>query len=103
MRSATPSGRHTRADDWIRTSMERFTAPPPFSVDPRRQHKQECKDLNPVGRLWRPLPLPGGHSCIGPRSRDRGHRRINYSRSVTFQYASLMNFDQLSIRMLWSA
>ena len=29
--------------------------------------------------------------------------RNNYSRSVTFQYASLMNFDQLSIRTLWSA
>ncbi len=27
----------------------------------------------------------------------------HYSRSVTFQYASLMNFDQLSIRTLWSA
>ncbi len=31
------------------------------------------------------------------------HWRNNYSFSVTFQYASLMNFDQLSIRMLWSA
>ena len=30
------------------------------------------------------------------------HWRNDYSRSVTFQYASLMNFDQLSIRMLWS-
>ena len=38
-----------------------------------------------------------------PRPCDRGHRRANYSFSVTFQYASLMNFDQLSIRMLWSA
>ena len=72
MRSATPSGRHTRADDWICTSIERFTGPPPFSIEPRRQLKQECKDLNPVGRLWRPLPLPGGHSCIGPRPCDRG-------------------------------
>ena len=26
-----------RADDWIRTSIERFTRPPPFSVEPRRQ------------------------------------------------------------------
>ena len=56
--------KQTRADDWICTSMERFTGPPPFSIEPRRQYKQECKDLNPVGRLWRPLPLPGGHSCI---------------------------------------
>jgi hypothetical protein len=28
--------------------------------------------LNPVGRLWRPLPLPGGHSCIGPQPCGRG-------------------------------
>ena len=34
--------------------------------------KQEREDLNPVGRLWRPLPLPGGHSCIGPRPCGRG-------------------------------
>ena len=32
-----------------------------------------------------------------------GPWRNNYSFSVTFQYASLMNFDQLSIRTLWSA
>ena len=37
-----------------------------LAIRPHRQLKQECKDLNPVGRLWRPLPLPGGHSCIGP-------------------------------------
>ncbi len=34
--------------------------------------KQECEESNPVGRLWRPLPLPGGHSCIGPRPRKAG-------------------------------
>ena len=28
---------------------------------------------------------------------------LPYSFSVTFQYASLMNFDQLAIRMVWSA
>jgi hypothetical protein len=27
----------SRADDWIRTSMNRFTGPAPFSVEPRRQ------------------------------------------------------------------
>jgi hypothetical protein len=36
----------------------------------------------------------------GPRSRPAGG---TYSRSVTFQYASLMNFDQLAIRTSWSA
>ena len=29
--------KHTRADDWICTSMMRFTGPPPFSIEPRRQ------------------------------------------------------------------
>ncbi len=29
--------RQTRADDWICTSIMRFTGPPPFSVEPRRQ------------------------------------------------------------------
>ncbi len=27
-----------RADDWIRTSIDRFTKPVPFSVEPRRHH-----------------------------------------------------------------
>ena len=35
-RSATPSG-HVRADDWICTSICRFTKPVPSSVEPRRQ------------------------------------------------------------------
>ena len=26
-------------------------------------NQQECEESNPVGRLWRPLPLPGGHPC----------------------------------------
>ena len=47
--------RDTRADDWIRTSINRFTRPAPFSVEPRRQSKQECKESNPAWRFWRPL------------------------------------------------
>ncbi len=38
-------------------------------------NKQECKDLNPVGRLWRPLPLPGGRSCSHHAPRDGSSRR----------------------------
>ena len=45
-RSATPSG-HVRADDWIRTSICRFTKPVPYLVEPRR-HKHEREELNPV-------------------------------------------------------
>ncbi len=38
-----------------------------------------------------------------PGQATGGSWRNNYSRSVTFQYASLMNFDQLAIRTSWSA
>lgn len=38
-----------------------------------------------------------------PGLATRDHWRNDYSRSVTFQYASLINFDQLSIRTSWSA
>ena len=70
----------TRADDWICTSMERFTGPPPFSIEPRRQNKQECEESNPITRLWRPLPLPGGHSVSAPGDKGRGlWRNINLS------------------------
>lgn len=46
--------RDARADDWIRTSIIRFTRPAPYSVEPRRQ-KQECKESNSARRFWRPL------------------------------------------------
>lgn len=49
-----------QADDWIRTSMIRFTGPAPFSVEPRRQ-KHRCKESNPVRLLWRQPALPGAH------------------------------------------
>jgi hypothetical protein len=35
MLSVTPSGQ--RADDWICTSMSRFTRAEPFCIEPRRQ------------------------------------------------------------------
>lgn len=56
----------TRADDWIRASMNRFTRPVPFCFEPRRQSfEQERRESNPIGRFWRPLALPGAHSSIG--------------------------------------
>ncbi len=90
----------TRADDWNYTSIERFTGPPPFSIEPRRQQAR-ARGVEPRAA--------GLESACSPRStlvyrlrsrRTGGVRRHNYSFSVTFQYASLMNFDQLSIRML---
>jgi hypothetical protein len=48
MRSATPSGRQShRADDWIRTSMNRFTKPAPFSLEPRRQARARGVEPRP--------------------------------------------------------
>jgi hypothetical protein len=51
--------RDTRADDWIRTSINRFTRPAPFSVEPRR-HKARARGVEP-----RPPVLEAGCS---PRS-----------------------------------
>ena len=65
--------------------------------------QQEREDSNPVGWLWKRSALPRARSYIAPSLAARGHGRNNYSFSVTFQYASLMNFDQLSSRRLWSA
>ena len=107
MRSATPSGQQCRADDWIRTSISRFTRPAPFYVEPRRQFLQhEREESNPVDGFGGRLPLPGAHSCGDGYGRPelplRAGRaeRHRHSSSATFQYASLMNFDQLAIRTL---
>jgi hypothetical protein len=37
--------------------------------------KHECEESNPVGRFWRPLALPGAHSCNAHGNKPRG--RIN--------------------------
>ena len=96
--------RQTRADDWICTSMMRFTKPPPRCSATSASFQQEREDLNPVRRLWRPSALPGARSSIRPRPAGPGASwRNDYSPSVTFQYASLTNFDQLFIRMPCSA
>ncbi len=57
MLSVTPSGQ--RADDWICTSIIRFTRPAPFSVEPRRQiQKGDRRELNPHLLLHRQACLP---------------------------------------------
>ena len=61
MRSVTPS--RYGADDWIRTSIIRFTKPVPSYSATSAKH--ECKDSNPVRQFWRPTALPGAHSCKG--------------------------------------
>ena len=101
MRSATPSGQ-TRADDWICTSIMRFTGPPPSSIEPRRQ-QAGVQGFEPCRAALETASAPRRPLLSVPGLATGDHWRNNYSRSVTFQYASLMNFDQLSIRMEWSA
>ena len=61
--------------------------------------KHERVESNPVRQLWRLTALPGAHSCVVSRPRDNpvGDSPVYFS-SGTFQYVSLINFDQLSIR-----
>jgi hypothetical protein len=61
--------------------------------------EHEREESNPVRQLWRLAALPGAHSCVVNRRRDKpiGDSPVYFS-SGTFQYVSLINFDQLSIR-----
>ena len=90
-----------RADDWICTSMGRslMTMQPSFrfaqSFDrgsltvTSTSKKDRCLTVRPR-RQMRPRP-------------ESRKRLYIYFSSATFQYASLTNFDQLSIRASWSA
>ena len=61
--------------------------------------KHEREESNPVCQFWRLAALPGAHSCEkSSRQLEPGAIGVNYFASSTFQYASLMNFDQLSMR-----
>ena len=61
--------------------------------------KHEREESNPVRQFWRLAALPGAHSCVkNSRQLEPGAIVVNYFANSTFQYASLMNFDQLSIR-----
>lgn len=61
MRSVTLS--RYGADDWIRTSINRFTKPEPSYSATSAKH--ERKDSNPVCQFWRLTALPGAHSRGG--------------------------------------
>ena len=49
-------------------------------------------------QVWNLTALPGARSCNGSRPEGREPSHFNYFSSAAFQYASLTNFDQLSIR-----
>ena len=114
MRSATPSGRISRADDWTCTSIDAVykTAASLFG---HVGISSEREDSNPVRAALetacsprrhtpRRSRLPGGtlfwRSGMCQRSPTSRPVAGTYFCNVTFQYASLTNFDQLSIRTL---
>lgn len=57
MLSVTLSGQ--RADDWICTSMKRFTRASPFSVEPRR-HQARARGVRAPTVGWSPSASFGG-------------------------------------------
>ena len=65
-------------------------------------HQHEREESNPVRQLWRLAALPGAHSCKA-RASEGPEPNSHQLSSSTFQYASLMNFDQLAIRTRWAA
>ena len=67
MRSITPS--RYGADDWIRTSMIRFTKPAPFSVEPRR-HQAGVQGIEPCWAGLEAACFPEAHSCSSKRASD---------------------------------
>ena len=103
LRSATPSDNQGRRLDSHQHEPVYKTAAFLNRATSAINRKQECKESNPVRRFWRPLALPGAHSVSAPTALRPGAIGVQLLSSVTFQYASLMNFDQLSIRTLWSA
>ena len=86
MRSATPSGQciiNARADDWIRTSIDRFTRPAPFSVEPRRQSSTSARSRTPSGGFGGRLLSQEHTRVMAPgRCDGRGRWRNDYSSSV---------------------
>ena len=94
---------HIRADDWICTSMMRFTKPPPRCSATSAISSRSARSRTPLGGFGGRFLSQEDTPVSAPGLATGGSWRNNYSRSVTFQYASLMNFDQLSIRTSWSA
>ena len=96
---------HHRADDWICTSIDAVYRTAAFLFGHVGIHFQarSARIRTPCGGFGDRL-LSQEHTPVSaPGLATRGIWRNDYSRSVTFQYASLTNFDQLAIRMPWSA
>ena len=65
--------RQTRADDWICTSMMRFTGPPPFLIEPRRQQAR-ARGVEPRAAGLEPACSPRSRPVYRPPApKNRGH------------------------------
>ena len=95
-------GTHTRADDWTCTSIKRFTGPLPFCSATSAFQGTSARSRTPCDGFGDRL-LSQEHARVSAPGRAAESRRNDYFCNSTFQYASLMNFDQLSIRTWWSA
>ena len=74
---------HARADDWIRTSINRFTRPAPFSVEPRRHISisTSARSRTPSGSFGGWL-LSQEHTRVKPRAGEASPGADHHS---TFQ------------------
>ncbi len=103
MRSATPSGQTIRADDWICTSIDAVYKTAAFLVG-HVGNQAGVRGVEPCRAALETASSPRRTLLYRPPALRPGAIGVTTTPcSVTFQYASLMNFDQLSIRMLWSA
>ena len=105
MLSVTPTGRHPDLESNQDQDLRRVLCDPLHHRDGHRPSakKHECEESNPVRQVWKLPALPGAHSLKAPGLVRPEAAIQRYLASSTFQYASLTNFDQLSIRTSWNA
>ena len=83
VRSATPSGQ-TNQSRRLELHQHAAVYRTAASLFGHIGNQQECEESNPVGRLWRPLPLPEDTPVRPPALRP-GAWRNDYSANWTFQ------------------
>ena len=72
----------TRADDWSCTSIERFTGPPPFSIEPRRQQAR-ARGVEPRAAGLESACSPRSTLVYRLRSRRTGGVRVTTTPSAS--------------------
>ena len=99
MLSATPSGHESRRLDLHHHVPVYKTGASLFG---HVGASTSARSRTPYGRFGSCL-LSQEHTRVGLPASKPGAVVVDHFSSSTFQYASLTNFDQLSIRTLWNA